>query len=135
MIFLDNTHHFHPCTFSYLLLILTSAFNLNVQTLWRKFHPQKCVDQCWVVKKIIRKQGAKNPFQFFKQLQHNTFPSINFNIFLRIKIQSIFHKETVQLAQKNYHLNPHFKGFIFKYSHIEGCPLNSIKFSSMLCLG
>ena len=40
--------------------------------------------------KIVKKQGAIIPFQFFRQLNHHTFPQINFNIFLPANIQVKF---------------------------------------------
>ena len=36
----------------------------------------KFIDECWVVKKIVKKQGAISPFQFFKELHHILSPKL-----------------------------------------------------------
>ena len=58
--------HFHSWTFSYLLSILASAFDLSVLFIQRKFHPKRSYRPILGCYKIVKNQGAISPFQFFR---------------------------------------------------------------------
>ena len=80
------------------LLLIWSSCSYGINSILSRF-----IDQCWAIKKIVKKQSAISPFQVYRQLHHHTFPKLTSTYyFSRPRHKSNSHKWSVELAHRNH---------------------------------